>query len=80
MTDEKTYTYTAEEVRRIVDRQVLMNNITGFFQIAFANGGKWGMTQAMLSAGDYCHQIIMTPAAPPEKKTPDAPQPETPDE
>lgn len=76
MSDGKTY--TDDEMRKIVDQQLLMNNITGFFQIALANGGNWGMTQGMLSAGQYCYRLIMSPApaVPPKEKTPDAPQPE----
>jgi hypothetical protein len=67
MTDEKTY--TKEEMEKIVEQQVLMSNISGFFNIALANGGNWGMTRGMIAAGQYCYQLIMTPA--PQKKEPE---------
>jgi hypothetical protein len=73
--DEKTY--TKEEMEKIVEQQVLMSNIAGFFNIALANGGNWGMTRGMIAAGQYCYQLIMSPPVPqPAKKPVDAPQPD----
>jgi hypothetical protein len=68
MADEKTY--TEEQVRKIIDHQVLMNNIEGFFQIALANGRNWGMTSGMIADGKYCYQLITSPPSP-QKKEPE---------
>ena len=58
-------TYTESEMKSIVEKQVLMQNITGFFMAALTHGRQMGMTEGMLYAGDYCYRLIMAPE--PEK-------------